>query len=96
MNDLNDSEDMDDILDNESVVPIDSESMELDEIPEDPDDSESIQPTLQFCDSLEHQYEQAKLSIDLSRNRLEQEYWQKRSDELWEELDMDRFRENKK
>lgn len=93
MNDLNDSENMDNIPENEDVDPIDSESMNLDEIPEAPDDSESIQPTLQFCDSLEHEYEQAKFSIDLSRNSIEQKYWQKRSDELWEELDMARFKE---
>ncbi len=37
---------------------------------------------------IEYQYEQAKLSIEISRTREEQDYWIKRADELWQERDI--------
>lgn len=37
---------------------------------------------------LEHQYEQAKLCIEMSRTKDEQDYWIKRGDELWNKRDI--------
>ena len=64
------------------------------------DDSEldEMPPLPEYDENLDYEYEEAKASIDFSRNEDEQAYWQKRADELWEKRDEVDFqaRNNKK
>lgn len=64
------------------------------------DDSEldEMPPLPEYDENLDHEYEEAKASIDFSRTEDEQAYWQNRADELWEKRDEADFqaRNNKK
>lgn len=68
-----------------------AETTEADELQEEFTDNPESESELSKKDceisELEHQYEQAKLSIEMSRTKEEEDYWIKRSDELWDEKD---------
>lgn len=56
------------------------------EIP-DSAETEEMPPLPEYDNGLEYEYQQAKDSIEFSRNEEERAYWQKRADELWEKRD---------
>lgn len=67
------------------------ETCEADELQDDSSESTERDTELSEKDleiaQLEQQYDQAKLSIDMSRTEDEKDYWIKRSDEIWDAKD---------
>lgn len=50
-------------------------------------DLDAMPPLPEYDKTLDYEYQQAKDSIDFSRNEEEQAFWQKRANELWEKRD---------
>ena len=65
----------------------DYQEYEEDSPSENLNDLDVMPPLPENDNTLDYEYQQAKDSIDFSRNEEEQAYWQKRANELWEKRD---------